>query len=621
MEVKTMKLQPFTVSSVLVVLMLLAPGAQATRTETPSGGLANLVSLSGWLAVIWGDGPPGSNVNVEEYWLTHDNGQSTRLLLSEELTKPWGGRLALNQRRVTVEGKWTSIAVQGIDAAILAQSIRLEAQSRLNPAGDHWVTGPQPWLSILCKFSDVTAEPKPLSYFQGMYSETYPGLDHYWRELSYNMINTAGSSAVGWYTLPHPRSYYVYDTNGDGKVDLDHIRAANDCTAAADPFVYFPNYVGINLMFNSDLDGKAWGGSRYMTLDGVNRSWRLTWEPPWGYQSIGVIEHEMGHGFGMPHSSGAYGQTYDNEWDVMSDNWSGCSRGGQDHGDPVYGCMGQHTIAYHKDHVSWMPAGRKFVAASGNRTTITLERLALPLTDNYLMAQIPIAGSSTRFYTVEARRLVGYDSHNPIPGEAVVIHEVDTTRERPAYVVDMDNNGDTGDAGAMWLPGEVFSSTANGITVCVNSATSTGFVVTVGLGAPTNCSFQADLLPSLQTNPAQPQTGQRITLTTRLVNWGGVPAQGTAVTSTIPNDTTLVPGSATTSQGAVTGSGPLAFNVGTLAYDKPVTLTFGVTVSAQLTRATMLSGPVAIAWTGGSLARAHIVIVNGLPVYLPAVIR
>ena len=31
---------------------------------------------------------------------------------------------------------------------------------------------------------------------------SYPGLDHYWRELSYNQMNVTGSEVVGWYTLP-----------------------------------------------------------------------------------------------------------------------------------------------------------------------------------------------------------------------------------------------------------------------------------------------------------------------------------------------------------------------------------------------------------------------------------
>ena len=62
-------------------------------------------------------------------------------------------------------------------------------------------------------------------------------------------------------------------------------------------------YDGINMMFNSNFDnGYAWGGARYMTLDGETKLWRTTWEPPWAYHSISVIAHEMGHGFGLPHS-------------------------------------------------------------------------------------------------------------------------------------------------------------------------------------------------------------------------------------------------------------------------------------------------------------------------------
>ncbi len=70
------------------------------------------------------------------------------------------------------------------------------------------VTGAQPWISILCKFSDVSTEPRNLSYFQGMYSSSYPGLDYYWREVSYDKANVAGSSAVAWVTMPHPVSHY-----------------------------------------------------------------------------------------------------------------------------------------------------------------------------------------------------------------------------------------------------------------------------------------------------------------------------------------------------------------------------------------------------------------------------
>ena len=187
----------------------------------------------------------------------------------------------------------------------------------------------------------------------------------------------------------------------------------------------------------------------------------------------------MGHAFGLLHSSGPYGQddplysdtTYDSQWDVMSGGRSLVPY-------PGYGYLGVHTIAYHKDFLGWIPAGRKYVAPRNSTRTITLERLAQPGSEGYLMAHIPIGDSPTDFYTVETRLFAGYDDE--IPDEAVVIHKVDTTLEdRLAQVVDIDNNGDPNDAGAMWTPGEIFTDLANGIEVSVDAARSTSFQVTI----------------------------------------------------------------------------------------------------------------------------------------------
>jgi hypothetical protein len=95
------------------------------------------------------------------------------------------------------------------------------------------------------------------------------------------------------------------------------------------------------------------------------------------------------------------------------------------------------------------------------------------------MVQIPIGESSTHFYTVEARRLTGYDIK--LPGAAVIIHDVDTARflSSPAQVIDADLNGVTSDAGAMWVVGESFVDATNNISVRVDAATATGFQVTI----------------------------------------------------------------------------------------------------------------------------------------------
>ncbi len=224
-------------------------------------------------------------------------------------------------------------------------------------------------------------------------------------------------------------------------------------------------------MFNADLDCCAWGGSWYVNRDGQNKLYRMTWEPPWGYGNIGVIAHETGHGFGLPHSSGDYGQVYDNRWDVMSDVWTDCGN----LTDPTYGCVGQGTISYHLDLEGWVPAERKATVNLGGRMTLTLERIHLPPPGNYLMAQIPIEGSDTLFYTVEARQKVGYDLKLPAVG--VVLHQVDVNRPEPAHVVDIDRDGNTGDA--YFLVGQTFTDADHGIKVSIDAATGTGYTVTI----------------------------------------------------------------------------------------------------------------------------------------------
>jgi len=445
----------FTILSLLAVLSMLFQGRVSVAQQS--------VSLQGQFYVIWGDPATGVEGSRELYFLTTQQGEQVQLSLDTSILAQAGGVIALNRKPVVVEGGWVEAnTLMQVQSIALAQGVSASPQS---------VIGPQPWISIMCKFPDVPDEPKNLAYFQGMYSSTFPGLDHYWREVSFNLANVQGSNAAGWFTLPYPRSHYI--PGGD----LDHDAAVHDCTNVADPYVDFSPYIGVNLMFNSELDGYAWGGGHYLCLDGNCGYWSVTWEPPWGYESVSVIAHEGGHGFGLPHSSGNYGETYDNVWDVMSDSWDPCYRGAE---DPTYGCIGQHTIAYHKDILGWIAPAQKYTANPGTAQTITLERLALPQSGNYLLAVVPIPGLPGQFYTVEARQLVGYDSHNP--GSAVIIHHVDPNRDNPAHVIDIDGNGETGDAGAMWLPGETFNDVSNHILIKVLSATPTGFVVLINTG-------------------------------------------------------------------------------------------------------------------------------------------
>jgi M6 family metalloprotease-like protein len=424
---------------------------------------AGAQSITGWLSIIWGDGPQGSDSIGPLYFITDESGTTTRLIVDENASLPAGGLLALNRQLVTVSGAASQPSAADRGPVFAAAWIEAKDSPERGSVTPSAVSGSKPFISIMCKFSDYAQEPKTLAYFQNMYGDPYPGLNHYWREISYGNINITGSNAVGWYTLPQPRSYYVYNNQ------LDFDRAATDCTGMANPYVNFAGFTGINLMFNSDLDGYAWGGGHYMTLDGVTKVWPMTWEPPWGYESITVMSHEMGHAFGLPHSSGNFGATYDNRWDVMSDTWSDCSR----LSDATYGCLGQHTIMYHKDMLGWVPASMKYTLYS---STAPVESGMVP--GAYLMATIPF-GSLGYYYTVEARQRVGYDVK--LPGVAIIIHEIEPNRSdgKPAHVVDLndDGNKNNGDASAMWTVGETFTDATNGISVQVLSTTTNGFSV------------------------------------------------------------------------------------------------------------------------------------------------
>ena len=456
------------IGSLIVLGSLLSPEAfhaeRPAYASAPSAVDEQTTTLSGWFGIIWGDTISGESTGPI-FTLADGTGQLTLLLMDEALTESLGGVLALAGKNITVEGVWVGSSAQPTlrVAAITPAPGTARRMAAALPA----VTGSKPWISILCKYKDNFAQPHELAFFQGMYANTAPGLDHYWREQSYDMANVAGSTAAGWYGLNKTSNEYT---------NLNQLAA--DCIGAADASVNFSLYKdgGINMMFNDELfNGAAYGGTWYGTIDGVTRVWSITWEPPWAYADISVIEHEMGHGFGLPHSSGSYGATYDNAWDVMSQDRFNC----EGHTDAVYGCMAQHTIAYHKDKLGWIPAAEKLTyPAGGPAATIILEQLALPTNTNYKMAKILIGGSSTHFYTVEARLLTGYD--NKLAGPAVIIHEVDTLRENPAQVVDVDGNGVTSDAGAMWLPGETFRDAANNVVVHVDSATASGFIITLG---------------------------------------------------------------------------------------------------------------------------------------------
>lgn len=333
------------------------------------------------------------------------------------------------------------------------------------------VVGNTKWLNLACRFGDNDAEPRDVQYFQDIMENVQPGMDHYWRLTSSDRVNIEGSQAYGWYELPRDKDYYLRISYLNVGFALQALM--KDCTSLAieQDGLDLAEFGGINIMLNDIFGCCAWGGSMPLTVNGQQITFRTTWLPPWAFNSLHVIAHEMGHGWGLPHSSHDLSKVYDSAWDVMS---GGTRQLGFCRFTVVdSSCHQVGTIGFHLDLLGWLPQERVITVESGETAQLGLDTLTTARSGtDALLINVPVA--SNRFITVEARSFNGYDRN--IPGEAVVLHDVLMGRSSPALVISREQ-GDPNSESAMWLPGDVFS--ANGVKIEVTGRLGTTFYVRV----------------------------------------------------------------------------------------------------------------------------------------------
>lgn len=456
-------------------LLLLGCGAAAAQV------------VHGRLELQWGDPAPAPAEQRPQTRLlaTLVTDDGVRIALDPAQARRAAGDLyALSNRRVAVafagegRGVLRQAAVEVIVPADPAwqRAPAIDASGRVAAAG---VEGTTRWVTLACKFSDIAAEQKTREFFTSQYGYLPGQLGHYWIEVSYGKIDLTGSQAHGWFTLPSPRDAYVTTVDGEEKADLDKL--FTDCAAAADPTVDFSGVQGINMMFNGDLDGYAWGGGACAVYDGARHCTRTTWNPPWSFGNLAPLAHEMGHGYGLPHSDNSDGDddTYDNPWDVMSDAWSNAMY------NVTFGALPKHINMAQRDRLGWVDAARKLVIPAGDlaRTTVRLDFAHLAGSTNTQMIVLAMESRAdpyaTVFYTLEARQRTGtYET--ALAGNAVIIHRVEDYGT--AYSVDADEPPAdvSNNEGSMFKPGEVWQSPDRSRSVRVEATTGTGFLVTIG---------------------------------------------------------------------------------------------------------------------------------------------
>ena len=126
---------------------------------------------------------------------------------------------------------------------------------------------------------------------------------------------------------------------------------------------------------------------------------------------------------------------------------------------------------------------------------------------------------------------------------------------------------------------------------------------------------------SAWSEPLMPQAEGTITDRGRLAN-SGLGAEGVTVRATLPEAATYVPGSASTSQGSVSGAGPLDFVIGSLPKGGSVEIRYSIKLMAGIDLPRVMSSDVTVSWDAGQMFRRISAFAGAKePVFLPAVVR
>ncbi|KAF9112174.1 hypothetical protein BGX27_003836 [Mortierella sp. AM989] len=270
------------------------------------------------------------------------------------------------------------------------------------------IRGNTPWSVLLCKFKDVSDEPKNTQFFKDFVTSSGAGtgnLYDYFHDQSYGKVSLKGTVVRGWYVMSKTKSELKTVSR------WSRIQA---CVDAAKSNGYTPPAGNrVMVMLNSKQDSGADGigpGARFV-LD--NYAWHARY-----------AAHEMGHIYGLQHSysnsSGPCGGAeYDDPWDEMSAN---CVY------TPVKGSFQPAAVGfggYQRDKLGWIPKNRILrMGADGKSShTVKLAPLSDPTKPGYLYVRIPFDPADLfHYYTVEYRTQVQWDSG--IPKNTVLIHEV-----------------------------------------------------------------------------------------------------------------------------------------------------------------------------------------------------
>ena len=285
-----------------------------------------------------------------------------------------------------------------------------------------------PWAVLLLRLKDQSAAPFTKAFAERYFTNAGVGTGNmvdYFREISHGNADIGGSEVHGWFDLEHSmgelnqyttEQQAVFDGWTQAQRDADpgfmnrqrrqKIVAWGEEVAAAKAIDLTP-FVATLLIYSDNVD---YFGRPGRTVVNFNRA-----DPTMFSVDLTGVAHEMGHGFGFPHSrrDGAADE-YGDFWDIMSAySVSSVTGANLPPGvDPEYRRVGPGLNAASMDQMGWLDPARVWQGGGGSVTLRPLHRLDLP---GYVAARI---GSHYAEFRTQER----WDSG--LAGAAVFFHHV-----------------------------------------------------------------------------------------------------------------------------------------------------------------------------------------------------
>ncbi|MBS7645973.1 M6 family metalloprotease domain-containing protein [Candidatus Bathyarchaeota archaeon] len=363
-------------------------------------------------------------------------------------------------------------------------------------------------------------------------------MDSYYREVSHGRA-WLEADVVGWYRLDKSLSYYgrdgrmVDDPNFDGSIDSWWL--LRDAVAVADPYVNFSRYDKLVVIHagygqessknSNDIWSVAYiGGVWTKTRDG-NSFYGGALVPEMeaqGASPLGVACHELAHLIGLLDLYGRNGESYVGRWSLMDRGlWNG---------DPP-GSSPAHPDAWSRIRLEWIPNDKIYMATIGVKTDVALSPAeAEPGEGEYQLVKVPLSSDGKKYYLIEARSRIGFDS--ALPGEGVVIYAVDEKLQAQGGRVkayDAVDSTDTLDDAA-YTPGMAFVDPKNQFTIRVSASTGgNSYTVQVDRSGPA-----PDVaIERISFDPPEVQANETVYITAHISNRGTEPAKGFTITCLI----------------------------------------------------------------------------------------